>query len=253
MTQIVVAQRMWQRRDTAGNWSSVNPVLAAGEIGVELGAEIKFKIGDGSTPWNGLAYFSGGGGGGGAAWHDGPDAPASSLGNDGDYYLRSSNGDVYEKVAGSWSVVANIKGPASTEPGPPGPPGPPGSMSGQISLGAGDRAHPVPLGNKALTPVTFACTILGYTLLIATSDGTPGSVSVDVRKVSFADFDVGRPNVGDTIVAAPLEISAGVKASGDASAWDVDVAENDILVMAVLSRSTNVVHIALAIETEKVL
>lgn len=62
MTQVVVAQRMWQRRDTAGNWSSVNPVLAAGEIGVELGAEIKFKIGDGATPWNGLAYFSGGGG-----------------------------------------------------------------------------------------------------------------------------------------------------------------------------------------------
>lgn len=63
MTQVVVAQRMWQRRDTAGNWSSVNPVLAAGEIGVELGAspaDTKFKIGNGVAPWNVLPYFSGG-------------------------------------------------------------------------------------------------------------------------------------------------------------------------------------------------
>lgn len=64
MTQIVVAQRMWQRRDTAGNWSSANPVLAAGEIGVELGAtpaDTKFKIGTGSHAWNDLPYFAGGG------------------------------------------------------------------------------------------------------------------------------------------------------------------------------------------------
>lgn len=62
---VVVAQRMWQRRDSAANWQSVNPVLAAGEIGVELGAtpsDTKFKIGDGVTPWNDLPYFSGGGG-----------------------------------------------------------------------------------------------------------------------------------------------------------------------------------------------
>lgn len=65
MSQIVVAQRMWQRRDTAANWTAANPVLAAGEIGVELGATpegTQFKIGDGVTPWNALPYFSGGGG-----------------------------------------------------------------------------------------------------------------------------------------------------------------------------------------------
>ncbi|ATS92294.1 tail assembly protein [Stenotrophomonas phage vB_SmaS_DLP_5] len=60
---VVVAQRMWQRRDTAANWASVNPVMAAGEIGVELGATEadpqKFKIGNGKTPWNGLKYGSG--------------------------------------------------------------------------------------------------------------------------------------------------------------------------------------------------
>lgn len=60
MTDIVVAQRMWQRRDTAANWVSVNPVLNAGEIGVELpippSSLCRTKVGDGVTAWNDLPY-----------------------------------------------------------------------------------------------------------------------------------------------------------------------------------------------------
>jgi hypothetical protein len=44
------------RRDTAANWTSNNPTLAAGEIGVETDTG-KFKIGDGSTAWTSLAYI----------------------------------------------------------------------------------------------------------------------------------------------------------------------------------------------------
>ncbi len=58
MTEIVVAQRMWQRRDSAANWTSVNPVLQAGEIGVELSTPIKFKIGNGVSTWSVLPYFT---------------------------------------------------------------------------------------------------------------------------------------------------------------------------------------------------
>lgn len=43
------------RRDTAANWTSTNPTLAQGEIGVELVTN-KFKIGDASTAWNSLKY-----------------------------------------------------------------------------------------------------------------------------------------------------------------------------------------------------
>lgn len=50
---------MQQRNDTAANWSSINPVLAAAEIGYDT-TNKKFKIGDGSTTWNNLPYFSGG-------------------------------------------------------------------------------------------------------------------------------------------------------------------------------------------------
>ena len=43
------------RRDTGTNWFSVNPVLSDGELGFETDT-LKFKLGDGTTNWNGLAY-----------------------------------------------------------------------------------------------------------------------------------------------------------------------------------------------------
>jgi hypothetical protein len=43
------------RRDTAANWTSVNPTLAAGEQGFETDTG-KFKIGTGSTAWTSLLY-----------------------------------------------------------------------------------------------------------------------------------------------------------------------------------------------------
>jgi len=45
------------RRDTAANWTSVNPVLAQGEIGLELDTGY-MKIGDGTTAWRSLSYSS---------------------------------------------------------------------------------------------------------------------------------------------------------------------------------------------------
>jgi len=47
--------RMQQRRDTSGNWTSANPVLASGEFGLETDTG-KFKIGDGTSVWSALNY-----------------------------------------------------------------------------------------------------------------------------------------------------------------------------------------------------
>jgi hypothetical protein len=49
--------RIQVRRGTSSDWSSVNPVLAAGEMGVETDTR-KIKIGDGSTVWNSLDYIA---------------------------------------------------------------------------------------------------------------------------------------------------------------------------------------------------
>jgi hypothetical protein len=49
--------RMQQRRDTGANWTATNPILAAGEIGVETDTTPqRFKIGNGSAAWSALAY-----------------------------------------------------------------------------------------------------------------------------------------------------------------------------------------------------
>ena len=45
------------RRDTAANWTSANPTLAQGEIGIETDTE-KLKVGNGTTAWSSLTYYS---------------------------------------------------------------------------------------------------------------------------------------------------------------------------------------------------
>lgn len=45
------------RRDTAANWTSANPTLAAGELGLETDTA-RYKIGNGSTAWASLSYSS---------------------------------------------------------------------------------------------------------------------------------------------------------------------------------------------------
>lgn len=47
--------RIQTRRGTAAQWTSANPTLAAGEMGVESDTR-KIKIGTGSTAWTSLAY-----------------------------------------------------------------------------------------------------------------------------------------------------------------------------------------------------
>jgi len=52
-----MATRMQQRRGTATQWTTANPILNAGEIGFESDTN-KFKIGDGTNNWANLAYFA---------------------------------------------------------------------------------------------------------------------------------------------------------------------------------------------------
>jgi hypothetical protein len=57
------------RRGTSTQWAAKNPVLGAGELGVDL-SQGKMKLGDGVTAWNSLSFVTsgGGGGGGGNSW-----------------------------------------------------------------------------------------------------------------------------------------------------------------------------------------
>jgi hypothetical protein len=50
-----MADRLQLRRDTALNWSAIDPVLAQGEVGVDLTNRL-FKVGDGVSTWSLLAF-----------------------------------------------------------------------------------------------------------------------------------------------------------------------------------------------------
>lgn len=50
-----MAVQIQLRNDVAANWTSANPTLAQGEVGVELDTN-KMKIGTGTDAWNDLPY-----------------------------------------------------------------------------------------------------------------------------------------------------------------------------------------------------
>jgi hypothetical protein len=79
-----MATRMQQRRGTATQWTTANPVLNAAEIGWESDTN-KFKIGDGTNNWANLTYFV-----------DATDVIAASLGA----YLQDSDVGAISGVAG---------------------------------------------------------------------------------------------------------------------------------------------------------
>jgi YD repeat-containing protein len=70
---VTIRRRILLRRGTASQWSTANPVLAAGEPGWDRVSRV-LKIGDGTTAWSGLP----------AAFTAAGDTPASSYTYNGD-------------------------------------------------------------------------------------------------------------------------------------------------------------------------
>ena len=59
MAEKTLNTRQKQKYDTSTNWTTNNPVLLAGELGIESDTN-KFKIGNGTSAWNELDYAGGG-------------------------------------------------------------------------------------------------------------------------------------------------------------------------------------------------
>ena len=95
------------RRDTAANWKTNNTTLSKGEIalsydvdenGVALLNSYRVKIGDGTTKWNSLDYFA-------QRILTGAGEPAASLGEDGQFYVDTTNKYLYFKNNGAWIAI----------------------------------------------------------------------------------------------------------------------------------------------------
>ena len=91
-----MAIKLQLRRGTAAEWSSANPLLSEGELGLELDTG-KFKIGNGTQNWNALVYASGiqgPTGPAGVSGANGATGPAGADGAPGPTGLRGPTGAV---------------------------------------------------------------------------------------------------------------------------------------------------------------
>ena len=113
MAQTLKVETLQMRNDTAANWNSKNPVLAKGEMGVEIDTK-KFKFGDGITKWQELSYAS-------SNEYDLPTATTSTLGGvksqaaGTDKVVVASDGtmSVSEVTAASITLSGDVSGSAS--------------------------------------------------------------------------------------------------------------------------------------------
>ena len=88
-----MVQIIQMRRGIAAQWTAANPVLAEGEVGVELDTH-KMKTGDGTSAWMGLPYTAGAGATGpaGPTGATGPSGAAGAAGAAGAVGLTGPTG-----------------------------------------------------------------------------------------------------------------------------------------------------------------
>jgi hypothetical protein len=112
-------------QDAAGTIPNSNPVICDANglavVFLTTGVAYKFSLTDqyGTVqpkyPQDNLVGgATGATGAPGSIWRNGAGVPSNSVGIDGDFYLNTSNGDVYKRSGGVYAVIANIIGPAGS-------------------------------------------------------------------------------------------------------------------------------------------
>ena len=161
------------RSGTAAQWASVNPILAAGEMGVESDTR-KFKFGNGTAQWNSIAYASSGGAGGGG-FFVAETAPVGA--NIGDiWYCTADTGELggksFIRYDGYWVEIN------------PGVLGPKGDTGATGATGATGPANTLTVGSVttlaagSLATITITGTAPNQTVNFGIPQGVQGEQSV---------------------------------------------------------------------------
>ena len=179
MADVVVAQRMWQRRDTPANWTAENPILAAAEIGVEIDptvdpelVPVKCKIGNGATRWVDLPYFGGSG-----------SAAIEFRANATHLQWRLVGDPIWIDVV-ALSVITGPPGPDG-DVGAQGIPGPSSSTFPTVTCDGGLADIQVGSSTEMYIPFGFQIT---QAVLVSKE---VGSLQIDIRVRPYADNPPG--------------------------------------------------------------
>lgn len=166
----MAVQIQW-RRDTAANWTAANPTLAQGEAGLETDTG-RFKLGDGATAWNSLAYFT-----------DGVGIGAISAGtqsvSSGTVVFSNSNGISFG-MSGSSRVTASYTVPSV-----------PALSAGSQSANSGTivfaNSNGLTFGMSGSSQITGSYTVPSTAGLLSAINLSAGTTSGNLSALTFAN------------------------------------------------------------------
>jgi len=206
-----MAVRQQQRRGTASQWTSADPILSAAEIGYETDTN-KFKIGDGTNRWSTLSYF---------VDLDTMIAGAPGLLNSLDEIAAAINDDpaFFTTIASSMSSKAPIASPTFT-----------GTVSGvtksMVGLGSVDNTadSAKPVSTAQATAIATAKS--GAETTAATALASHESDTTNIHGIANTALLVTQSDLSSALSGATVDQSAlagvGIDWNSTTEAFDID-------------------------------
>jgi hypothetical protein len=201
------------KRGTAARWNQTNPILALGELGLEIDTQ-RFKVGNGVTPWTGLGYASGTPGPRGP---QGVQIQAATI-VDGNLIIELTDRSSYNA-----GVVMGPTGPAGAE-GPQGPTGGPSGPQGVAGCSGpiGPSGVSGPKGAQGYRgpsgPAGASTSVPNRYIAFGTGTGVTGNnkiVTDGLGNLILQDISGRRLELSEDAIVRELEVRQDVNVGGE--------------------------------------